>query len=174
MTADDAIIITGADLTVEQIAAVVGGVKVAVTGDATILDRLERSRRALEAAIERGEPIYGVSTLFGAMADRALDQSQLVEVQRLALWQHKTATGPRLPEPDVRAAMLLRANSLLKGASAIRLEIIERYVLFLNAGAASSRLPARLDRRQRRPGSVELHRRGGARARRVVHGRLRR
>ncbi|MES2301411.1 MAG: aromatic amino acid lyase, partial [Pseudomonadota bacterium] len=59
----------------------------------------------------------------------------LEEVQRLALWQHKSTTGPRLPAEDVRAAMLLRANSLMKGASGIRTEIIERFVTFLNAGA---------------------------------------
>ncbi len=128
--------ISGEDLTLEQISAVVQGAVVQLTADADIWDRVERSRHALRAALDRNEAIYGVSTLFGAMADRRLERADLVEVQRLALWQHKTAAGPRLPESDVRAAMLLRANSLLKGASAIRAEIIERYAIFLNAGAA--------------------------------------
>jgi phenylalanine ammonia-lyase len=137
MTATTTVItIDGQNLTIEAIAAVVHGAEVRITSDPAIHDRLERSRSALQAAIDRNEPIYGVSTLFGAMADRHLDRDLLVEVQRLALWQHKTATGPRLPEADVRATMLLRANSLLRGASAIRLEIIERYATFLNAGAA--------------------------------------
>jgi phenylalanine ammonia-lyase len=69
------------------------------------------------------------------MADQYVGPELLEEVQRLALWQHKSTTGPRLPDADVRAAMLLRANSLVKGASGIRLEIIERFVTFLNAGA---------------------------------------
>lgn len=128
--------LTGEDLTIEQISAVVRGAAVQITSDPAVRARLERSREALRAALERREPIYGVSTLFGAMADRELDHDRLVEVQRLALWQHKTAAGPRLREADVRAAMLLRANSLLRGASAIRLEIIERYTMFLNAGAS--------------------------------------
>jgi phenylalanine ammonia-lyase len=55
--------------------------------------------------------------------------------QKVALWQHKSTTGPRMPHEDVRAAMLLRMNSLLKGASDIRMEVIERYARFLNAGA---------------------------------------
>jgi phenylalanine ammonia-lyase len=50
-------------------------------------------------------------------------------------WHHKVGAGPRLPVPDVRAAMLLRANSLMKGASGVRVELVERYVTFLNAGA---------------------------------------
>lgn len=85
--------------------------------------------------METGEQVYGVTTLFGGMADKYIGPDLLAEVQRVALWQHKSTTGPRLPDTDVRAAMLLRANSLLKGASGIRLEIIERYTIFLNAGA---------------------------------------
>jgi hypothetical protein len=64
------------------------------------------------------------------MADQYVGPEQLVDVQRLALWQHKSTTGPRLPAGDVRAAMLLRANSLMKGVSGIRIEIIERFAAF--------------------------------------------
>jgi phenylalanine ammonia-lyase len=128
--------ITGDDLTIEQISAVVRGARVEITSDSAVRDRVERSRVVIRDALARGEPIYGVSTLFGGMADRRVEPDHLVEVQRLALWQHKTAAGPRLPESDVRAAMLLRANSLLKGASGIRLGIIERFAVFLNAGAS--------------------------------------
>lgn len=130
------IAISGDDLTIEQIAAVVGGERVEITADQAVRDRIERSRAVVREALDKGEAIYGVSTLFGAMADTHVPADQLGELQRLAIWQHKTATGPRLPEADVRAAMLLRANSLVKGASAIRIEIIERYLTFLNAGAA--------------------------------------
>ena len=59
----------------------------------------------------------------------------LVELQKVALWHHKSTTGPRIPEADVRAAMLLRANSLIKGASGVRLELVERLIAFLNAKA---------------------------------------
>ena len=131
-----ALTLSGDGLTIEQISAVARGARVQITTDAEILNRVERSREVVRAAVESGEPIYGVSTLFGGMADQHVGPELLVEVQRLALWHHKTATGPRLPESDVRAAMLLRANSLLKGASGIRLEIVERYITFLNAGAS--------------------------------------
>jgi phenylalanine ammonia-lyase len=129
------IIISGAGLTIADIAAVAHGAKVALSTNATVLDRVERSRAVIQNGVAKGEQIYGVTTLFGGMADQYVGPELLVQVQTLALWQHKSTTGPRLPDADVRAAMLLRANSLMKGASGIRLEIIERFAIFLNAGA---------------------------------------
>jgi len=129
------IVISGDGLSISDVRSVAQGAEVVVTKDAGVLDRVHRSREVIRRKISNGEQVYGVTTLFGAMADQYVGPEKLVDLQRLALWQHKSTTGPRLPAEDVRAAMLLRANSLLKGASGIRLEIIERFVTFLNAGA---------------------------------------
>jgi phenylalanine ammonia-lyase len=127
--------ISGAGMTIAQINEVVRGARVQLSDEPAVLSRLQRSREIVQTKIARGEQIYGVTTLFGAMADQYVNASQLVKLQKLALWQHKSTTGPRLPAGEVRAAMALRANSLMKGASGIRLVIIERYAAFLNAGA---------------------------------------
>jgi phenylalanine ammonia-lyase len=127
--------ISGDTLTIGDIAAVARGATVAITHDATVLGRVEASRRHIDEAVAQGRQVYGVTTLYGGMADRAVPRDRLEELQRVALWHHKSATGPRLSPPDVRAAMLLRANSLLKGVSGVRLELIERFMTFLNAGA---------------------------------------
>lgn len=129
------VIITGQDLTIADIRAVARGAKVALTGDPAILARIDKSREIIAGGVERGEQIYGVTTLFGGMADQYVGPDLLADVQRIAVWQHKSTTGPRLPAEDVRAAMLLRANSFVKGASGVRREIIERYLAFLNSGA---------------------------------------
>ena len=129
------ITISGAGLTIGDIAAVGHGAPVALSNDAAIVGRVHASRERIARALHDGQQIYGVTTLYGGMADHTVSSDKLQELQRLSLWHHKVAAGPRLPVPDVRAAMLLRANSLMKGASGIRLEIIERYVAFLNAGA---------------------------------------
>jgi phenylalanine ammonia-lyase len=128
--------IRGTDLTLEEIDAVARGAPVHLSDEPSVLNRIEASRRAIKRKIAAGEQIYGVTTLFGGMADQYVDPERLVDVQKLALWQHKSTTGPLLPTADVRSAMLLRANSLMKGASGIRLEIIERYATFLNHGAS--------------------------------------
>lgn len=129
-----AITLSGEGLTIADIQAVALGAEVRITNDPAVLQRVAASRKVIQDGVARGEQIYGVTTLFGGMADVYVGPEQLADVQKLALWQHKSTTGPRLPVTDVRAAMLLRANSLIKGASGIRLEIIERYVTFLNAG----------------------------------------
>ena len=128
------ITISGSGLTIADIAAVSRGAQVRLSDAPAVLARVEKSRKVIEQKIARGEQIYGVTTLFGGMADQYVGPDLLADVQKLALWQHKSTTGPRLPETDVRAAMLLRANSLMRGASGIRLEIIERFAKFLNAG----------------------------------------
>lgn len=127
--------ISGGHLTIDDVAAVARGAHVTLTADAAVRGRVEASQRAVADAVARGEQIYGVSTLFGGMADRHIGPEQLVDLQRLALWQHKSTTGPRLTDEEVRATLLLRANSLLKGVSGVRWEIIERYAAFLNANA---------------------------------------
>jgi len=127
--------IAGSGLTIGQIDAVSHGDAVRLSDDPAVLSRIAKSRQAIHRKLANGEQIYGVTTLFGGMADQYVGPELMPDLQRAALWQHKSATGPRLAETDVRAAMLLRANSLMKGASGIRLEIIERFAIFLNAGA---------------------------------------
>ena len=129
------VVISGEGLSIADIGAVARGAKVALSDDPAVLGRVTRSLDHLRAAVARGDQIYGVTTLFGGMADRSLGPDQLAELQLVALWHHKSTTGPRLPVADVRAAMLLRANSLMKGVSGVRLEIVERFAAFLNAGA---------------------------------------
>jgi phenylalanine ammonia-lyase len=91
------IVISGEGLSLADIGTVARGEKVRLTDDATVLDRVESSRRYIEEAVERGEQIYGVTTLYGGMADHYIPASQLRELQKIALWHHKSTTGPRLP-----------------------------------------------------------------------------
>ena len=129
------ITIRGSGLTLKDIALVARGEPVELTRDATVRERIESSRRIIVEAVESDKAIYGVTTLFGGMAHRAVPKQLARELSTNAIWSHKTTTGERLPAKDVRAAMLLRANSLLHGISGVRFEILERFVAFLNANA---------------------------------------
>src|SRR5262249_10205127 len=69
----------------------------------------------------------------GGMAHVMIPPAEASELQNNIPWILKTGAGKRLPIADVRAAMLLRANSHLHGASGLRLELIRRFTTFLNA-----------------------------------------
>lgn len=124
--------IVGSGLTVTDIARVAQGARVSLARDAETLARIHESSRFIQRAVEADTPIYGVTTCFGGMADRVIPKDTAAELQRNLVWSHKAGTGERLPVADVRAAMLLRANALSMGISGVRLEIIQRFAIFLN------------------------------------------
>ena len=129
-----AVQLRGDGLTIPDIARVGAGAAVGVTTDQRVLDQVHASRAVTAKLADEGTPVYGVTTLFGGMADRTVPREAVALLQRNLVLSHRTGAGDRLPAADVRAAMLLRANSLLRGVSGVRLEIIERLALFLNAG----------------------------------------
>ena len=113
-----------------------GGARVRLTADAAVLERVRRSRQVILDAVAAGAPIYGVTTVFGGMANILVPREEAEDLQNNIAWPHKTGAGGRLPAEAVRAAMLLRANALMRGASGVSIDIIQRLVDLLNAGAA--------------------------------------
>lgn len=99
-----------------------------------IWQRVQASVDYINEALATEEPIYGLTTGFGGMANTVISREKATELQNNILWFHKAGAGKRLPPEAVRAAMLLRMNSHLHGASGIRRELIERMQIFLNAG----------------------------------------
>jgi phenylalanine ammonia-lyase len=108
--------------------------RVVVSPDPAVHDRVGRAYAAMQRAVAAHEVIYGVTTGFGGMANILMTADELDALQDNMLWYHKAGAGRPLPLRDVRAAMVLRANSHLRGASGARLELIERLLAFVNAG----------------------------------------
>lgn len=132
---NDTVVLRGKNLTIPEVVRVARyGAHVRLTDEEEILRRVEVSCGYITNAIEAGQPIYGVTTGFGGMANIVIASEDAAELQNNLIWSLKTGTGRRLPIADVRAAMLLRANSLLHGISGVRLEILRRIETFLNAG----------------------------------------
>ena len=125
----------GDGLTIEEIIAVArNGAKVKLTTDKKVWERFENSCAVVNRIIERGEPVYGVTTSFGGMANVVIPMSDTIALQNNIIQVNHSGAGGFLPIQDVRAAMLLRANSHLKGASGVRRELVERLITFLNEG----------------------------------------
>ena len=129
-----AVVIRGEGLSLQDILLVArGGLPVQLSEDEDCLQKVADSRAFIERAVEMGEAIYGVTTLFGGMANVAVPREAAAALQNNLPLSHKTGTGAYLSDQDVRAAMLLRANALMRGASGVRMELIRRLCVFLNA-----------------------------------------
>lgn len=125
--------VTGHALTIEQVVAVARShAKVEI--DAAAFEKLEAMRRGLEACIARGDVIYGVNTGCGSRKTTVLSADELSDYQMSYIPAHCCGHGEPLPEEVVRAAMLIRLNSFLRGNSGLRPVISERLRDFLNLG----------------------------------------
>ncbi len=123
--------IDGNSLTLEQVISVSRrNTKVAI--DPQALSRTTRGREALERLLEKEERIYGVNTGFGALATEKITKEDLKSLQTNLIRSHAASVGDNEPPDVVRAMMLLRANTLLKGHSGIRSKIPELIVTLLN------------------------------------------
>jgi histidine ammonia-lyase len=128
----DAIQIDGNSLTIEQVHAVAGaGARVALAPAAR--ERMRRTRAVVDAIVARNDPVYGVTTGFGKLSDVAIPPDRLAELQVNLVRSHAAGVGPLLPEREVRAMMLLRANVIAKGFSGARPELVELLLGMLNA-----------------------------------------
>lgn len=93
---------------------------------------VDASRRAVEAAVARGDTIYGVTTGFGKLAHVRIPADKLRELQLNLIRSHASGVGEPLAADAVRAMMLLRANVLMRGTSGVRLAVPDLLVAMLN------------------------------------------
>jgi len=93
---------------------------------------INHSRRAVDAALAGGRPVYGITTGFGRLSEVAIPQDQLLKLQLNLILSHAAGVGPELPQDAVRAAILLRANALCRGHSGVRLELVSALLGLLN------------------------------------------
>jgi histidine ammonia-lyase len=125
--------IDGASLSIDDVHRVaVDRVPVALADAARA--RVAASRRVIDDLVRRREVVYGVTTGFGKLAEVSVPPDRLSELQVNLVRSHAAGVGPLLPEREVRAMMLLRANVIAKGYSGARPELIDLLLEMLNAG----------------------------------------
>jgi histidine ammonia-lyase len=96
-------------------------------------DRMTATQNVVRDIVERNEVVYGVTTGFGKLSEIAIPPDRLAELQVNLVRSHSAGVGPFLPEREVRAMMLLRANVLAKGYSGARPELVDLLLAMLNA-----------------------------------------
>ena len=121
----------GNSLRIADVVAVARGVH-SVRLDDAVLARVRESRAGLEALAERGTPIYGVNTGFGEMVHNWVSDG--AALQENLLRSHCAGVGEIFNREEARAMMVARINSLARGYSAIRGEVLSRLVDYLKLG----------------------------------------
>lgn len=115
----------GGDLSIDDVVEVARGAPVAL-GEAAI-QQIADSRRVVDAALEAGDVVYGVTTGFGSLADVRLTADHSTALQHGLLRSHAVAVGTELSPGEVRAMLALRTHVLALGHSGVRLEVVERF-----------------------------------------------
>ena len=96
-------------------------------------ERVTAARRVIDKLVADNAVVYGVTTGFGKLSDVAIPPAKLADLQRNLVRSHAAGVGDMLPEAEVRAMMLLRANVIAKGHSGARAEIANLLAAMLNA-----------------------------------------
>ena len=137
-----ALALTGDDLSVADVWQVaVLHATVALSEEAR--GKIDAARELLERATRAGGGhTYGVNTGFGRFVSRSIPQELAGELQLRLLRSHACGVGDPYPDEVVRAAMVLRANTLAKGCSGVRATTVELLVECLNRGVLPH-VPAR-------------------------------
>ncbi len=123
--------IDGEGLTIAEIVAVARhGARVKLTS--TAREAMHTSHTWVEDIINRGEPVYGINTGFGIFAEQRIPNKEFAKLSRNLILSHAVATGSPFADEVVRAAILVRANTLAKGFSGVRVEVVETLLALLN------------------------------------------
>ena len=114
-------------------------ISVAREGRKVALDRsavafVERGSGMVRTWAKESRVIYGVTTGFGDLSSQFIPPEQSEQLQANLMTSHASGVGDPFPEEIVRAIILLRVNSLIRGFSGISLQTLSRLVDFLNIG----------------------------------------
>lgn len=108
-----------------------GGLKIKISNSA--ITKMKASRAYIDGRLANGEIIYGVNTGFGAFSSVRISDAEIELLQKNLIRSHSAGIGKPFSVEQTRAMMLLRANTLVRGHSGIRPEVIEKIIEFLVA-----------------------------------------
>ncbi|MCE5191084.1 MAG: histidine ammonia-lyase [Actinomycetia bacterium] len=130
---NDAIVVGSGPLTIKDVVAVArNGTRVKLAAGAVAA--LETARARIDELAASGQPVYGVSTGFGALATTYIEPSMRHQLQRSLVRSHAAGSGAVVEVEVVRAMMLLRLATLATGRTGVRLSTAEAYAALINAG----------------------------------------
>tara|TARA_B110000902_G_scaffold94932_1_gene112383 strand:+ start:1392 stop:2915 length:1524 start_codon:yes stop_codon:yes gene_type:complete len=96
------------------------------------ITKIIRSREVVEKIISNNHVVYGINTGFGSLSSVTIDADKLGDLQSNLIRSHACGVGEKMENGHVLMMMLVRANSLAKGYSGTRIEVIELLLSMIN------------------------------------------
>ncbi len=100
--------------------------------DSACFDLIRASTQVVNDVIENNQTVYGINTGFGLLANIRIEKDELETLQRSIVLSHAAGVGSYMQDNTVRLLLLLKINSLARGYSGIRLEVIQTLVTLYN------------------------------------------
>ncbi|GAA5647510.1 MULTISPECIES: histidine ammonia-lyase [Vibrio] len=101
--------------------------------DPSAIPAIEESTRVVDQVIAENRTVYGINTGFGLLANTRIAPEDLETLQRSIVLSHAAGIGELMSDETVRMMMVLKINSLARGFSGIRLEVINALIALVNA-----------------------------------------
>ena len=108
------VVLDGRTLSLDDVRRVALGPETQVSLATEAAARMADSRALIDRLVGSGEPVYGVTTGFGRLADVTIPPEQRTTLQQNLVRSHASGMGEPLDREAVRALMLLRANALAR------------------------------------------------------------
>lgn len=98
------------------------------------LEAVAAVRAHVERLAHSDTPVYGISTGFGALANKHIPEAQRTQLQKSLIRSHAAGMGDPVEREVVRALMFLRAKTLASSRTGVRPVVLATMVGMLNAG----------------------------------------
>ena len=124
--------IDGGSLTLEQAISIANGESTASLSKES-REKMLQSRAAVEEIVRSGDTVYGINTGFGAMSSVRIEDEEIEALQENLVRSHACGVGERMEPEHVLLMMVLRANSIAKGCSGSRPEVVDLILSMVNS-----------------------------------------
>ncbi|WP_372609322.1 histidine ammonia-lyase [Halomonas sp.] len=95
---------------------------------------IERAHACIARAVAGTDAVYGVNTGFGKLASVQIAPEDTATLQRNLILSHCCGVGDAIPRRHARLLMALKLLSLGRGASGVRLELVDLLEAMLSKG----------------------------------------
>ncbi|MFC3282923.1 histidine ammonia-lyase [Litchfieldella rifensis] len=96
-------------------------------------EAIEQAVDCVNRVVAENRTVYGINTGFGLLAQTRIAHDRLEDLQRSLVLSHATGVGEAMDDALVRLIMVLKVNSLARGFSGIRREVLDALIALINA-----------------------------------------